>query len=77
MNRTTYMLDTNLCSYIMRQRPAPVLQQLDQVSARQHRIVVSAITYAEMRFGAASPKTSPRTARWSRKICVHSNVSRA
>ena len=60
MSRTTYMLDTNICSYIMRRRPESVLHQLEQACAQQHRIVVSAITYAEMRFGASSPKASPR-----------------
>jgi tRNA(fMet)-specific endonuclease VapC len=60
MSRATYMLDTNICSYIMRQRPASVLQHLEQISTQQHRIVVSAITYAEIRFGAINPKASPR-----------------
>lgn len=58
MSRATYMLDTNICSYIMRQRPKTVLHQLEQAGARQHRIVVSAITYAELRFGAINPKAS-------------------
>lgn len=60
MSRTTYMLDTHICSYIMRRRPETVLRQLEQASTLQHRIVVSAITYAELRFGANSAKASPR-----------------
>ncbi len=60
MNPTTYMLDTNICSFIMRERPPTVLARLEKAAARRHRIVVSAITYSEMRFGAISPRASPR-----------------
>jgi len=55
-----YMLDTCICSFIMREQPEAVLKRLEQVVLRGHRIVVSAITYAEMRFGASGPKASPR-----------------
>ncbi|EAB2796007.1 type II toxin-antitoxin system VapC family toxin [Salmonella enterica] len=56
----TYMLDTNICSFIMREQPEVVLKRLEQTVLRGHRIVVSAITYAEMCFGATGPKASPR-----------------
>ncbi|HHW4678611.1 MAG TPA: PIN domain-containing protein [Xylella sp.] len=56
------MLDTNICSFIMRERPEAVLTRLAQAVDAQHRIVVSAITYSEMRFGAISPKASPKVA---------------
>lgn len=59
MNRT-YMLDTNICSFIMREQPEAVLKRLAQAVLRSHRIVVSAITYQEMRFGATGPRASPR-----------------
>ncbi|XDK22199.1 Hypothetical protein ABZS17I87_02529 [Kosakonia cowanii] len=59
MNKT-YMLDTNICSFIMREQPEAVLKRLEQAVLRGHRIVVSAITYSEMRFGATGPKASPR-----------------
>ncbi|MGD8164954.1 type II toxin-antitoxin system VapC family toxin [Pantoea sp. FN0307] len=55
-----YMLDTCICSFIMRERPEAVLKRLEQAVLRNQRIVVSAITYAEMRFGATGPKSSPR-----------------
>jgi tRNA(fMet)-specific endonuclease VapC len=58
--KKTYMLDTNICSFIMREQPETVIKRLEQVVLRGHRIVVSAVTYAEMRFGAAGPKASPR-----------------
>jgi tRNA(fMet)-specific endonuclease VapC len=48
----TYMLDTNICSFIMREQPEAVLKRLEQAVLRNHRIVVSAITYSEMRFGS-------------------------
>jgi tRNA(fMet)-specific endonuclease VapC len=56
----TYMLDTCICSFIMREQPEAVLKRPEQAVLRNHRIVVSAITYAEMRFGATGPKASPR-----------------
>lgn len=59
MNKT-YMLDTNICSFIMREQPKAVIRRLEQAVLRNHRIVVSAITYAEMRFGAIGKKASPR-----------------
>lgn len=40
--------------------PKAVLKRLEQAVLRNHRIVVSAITYAEMRFGAIGKKASPR-----------------
>lgn len=55
-----YMLDTNICSFIMREQPEAVLKRLEQAVLRGHRIVVSAITYSEMRFGATGPKAAPR-----------------
>ena len=54
------MLDTNICSFIMREQPEAVLQRLQQAVLRKNRIVVSAITYAEMRFGAVGKKASSR-----------------
>ncbi len=59
MNKT-YMLHTNICSFIMREHPDAVLKRLEQAVLRNHRIVVSAITYAEMRSGATGPRASPR-----------------
>ncbi len=47
MNKT-YMLDTCICSFIMREQPEAVLKRLEQAVLRGHRIVVSAITWAEI-----------------------------
>jgi len=54
------MLDTNICSLIMREQPEAVLKRLEQAVLRNHRTVISAITYQEMRSGATGPKASPR-----------------
>lgn len=56
----TYMLDTNICSFIIRERPDSVIRKFDQVVSKQHRIVISAITYSELKIGASSPKASPK-----------------
>ncbi|WP_150815957.1 type II toxin-antitoxin system VapC family toxin [Pseudomonas fluorescens] len=57
---TTYMLDTCICSFIMRERPEAVLQRLASAVERNNRIVISAITYAEMRYGQIGKKASPK-----------------
>ncbi|EJH2659783.1 TPA: type II toxin-antitoxin system VapC family toxin [Salmonella enterica] len=65
----TYMLDTCICSFIMREQPEAVLKHLEQTVLRRHRIVVSAITYAEMRFGCTGKKASPRHAQLVDAFC--------
>lgn len=59
----TYMLDTNICSFIMRERPASVLDRLQSVAEGQHQIVISVITYYEMLLGTVGRDASPRHAR--------------
>lgn len=58
-----YMLDTNICSFIMRERPASVLERLQEVAESQHQIVISVITYYEMLLGTVGRNASPRHAR--------------
>lgn len=60
MALTTYMLDTCICNFIQRQQPLQVLQRLQQARQQRHPVVISAITYAEMRFGATSRKALPK-----------------
>lgn len=57
-----YMLDTNICSYIMRERPVSVLERLQRAVNDQHRIVISVITYYEMLLGTVGRNASPRHA---------------
>jgi tRNA(fMet)-specific endonuclease VapC len=66
----TYMLDTCICSYIMREQPEAVIRRLEQAVMQRHRIVVSAITYAEMCFGTLGKKASPRHAQLVEAFCI-------
>ena len=57
--------DTDICSYILRQRPAAVLQRFARV--RPDRIWLSVIVAAELRYGAqrlASPKFAAAIEAW-------------
>ena len=54
------MLDTNICSFIMRERPKSVLTALQEKVRHRDKIVISSITYAELRFGAIGKKSSPK-----------------
>jgi len=60
MGRHTYMLDTNICSFLIRNRPEYLLGRLQKEVLAGHSMVISAITYAELNFGAASKKASPK-----------------
>ena len=44
-----YMLDTDTCSYIIRERPASVLKRFRQLAMEQ--LCVSVVTYAELLYG--------------------------
>ena len=57
---TTYMLDTCICSFIMREHPASVIRRLTGEVEQGNRIVISAITYAEMRYGQIGKKASAK-----------------
>ena len=57
-----YMLDTNICSFIMRERPPSVLDRLQQAVELQNSVAISVITYYEMLLGAIG-SASPRHAR--------------
>ncbi|MCU5775258.1 type II toxin-antitoxin system VapC family toxin [Erwiniaceae bacterium BAC15a-03b] len=69
MNKA-YMPDTCICSCIMCEQPEAVQNRLEQAVLRNHRIMVSAITYAEMRFGATGKKASPRHAQLVDAFCA-------
>lgn len=70
MNKT-WMLDTCICSFIMREQPEAVLTRLAQAVLRNQRIVISAITYAELRFGSTGLKASPRHIALVDAFCAH------
>ena len=64
MGLNTYMLDTNICSFIMRSSPAHLLKRLQYAADTGNRLVISAITYAELRYGAAAPRAPKALPGW-------------
>src|SRR5208282_3069386 len=57
-----YMLDTNICSFIMRERPPAVLDRLQKAVELQNGIAISVITYYEMLLGTIGRNASPHHA---------------
>lgn len=58
--KINYMLDTNICSFIMREKPIKVLEKFQSKIDAGHRIVISAITYQEMQYGLLGEKAKPK-----------------
>lgn len=50
-----WMLDTDTCSYILREQPKQVLQRMDTVA--RDEVALSAVVAAELRYGAARVKS--------------------
>ena len=61
--KPVYMLDTNICSFIIREKPQSVLHRLQEAVQARSRLVISAITYAELLYGANNKKASPKMPR--------------
>ena len=53
-----YMLDTNICIYIAKHRPPEVKARFERLKPGQ--LVMSAITYAELYYGASKSSQRPR-----------------
>ncbi len=53
-----YMLDTNLCSYIIRNKPITIKEKLKEVE-KAHTVALSSIVVSELIYGATK-KGSPR-----------------
>lgn len=47
-----YMLDTDTVSYVIRRTPASVIETMEAKGAEGSALVISSITYAELRLGA-------------------------
>lgn len=60
MSKSVYMLDTNICSFLIRNKPDYLLDKLQETVESHHKVVISAITYAELTFGAVNKKASPK-----------------
>jgi len=53
-----YMLDTNICSYIIRNRPQSIKEKLQEVEIK-HTVALSSIVVSELLYGATK-KDSPK-----------------
>jgi tRNA(fMet)-specific endonuclease VapC len=51
-----YLLDTNICIYVINEQPSHVLQRLIQVG--RESLVISTVTVAELAFGAEKSQRS-------------------
>lgn len=54
-----YMLDTNICIYIMKQQPLAVAQRF--ATCRQGEVTISAITLAELEYGVHRSSKATRS----------------
>jgi len=50
-----YMLDTNICSYIIRNRPLQIKEKLQEIE-QYHTVALSSIVVAELLYGADKKK---------------------
>jgi len=48
-----YMLDTNICIYVINNQPASYLRELEMLE-KEHNIVISSIVLAELQYGVAN-----------------------
>ncbi|MGX5056824.1 PIN domain-containing protein [Enterobacter asburiae] len=67
MNRT-YMLDTGICAFIMREQPEAVLGRFEQAVLCGHRIVISVVTWAEL--SQAAQASGPATQALADAFCA-------
>jgi len=56
-----YMLDTNICSYIIRNKPQSIKKKLQEVE-QNHTVALSSIVVSELLYGATK-KDSPKLMR--------------
>ena len=49
-----YLLDTNICIYIINEKPKKVLRRFQQYPV--HEFAISSITHAELQYGVAKSK---------------------
>ena len=57
---TRYLLDTNICIYLIKKKPETVLERLLKCSLEQ--IFVSSITYSELEYGVAKSANPEKNA---------------
>ena len=64
-----YMLDTDICSYVIRSREARLLRTMQTRARSGVGICISAITYAELKLGAQRSASVDRHAEAIRSFC--------
>ncbi len=52
-----YMLDTNICSYIIREKPLYIKDKLKEVESQNHKIILSSVVVSELLYGAKKKKS--------------------
>jgi len=67
-----YMLDTDICSYIMREKPLGVLRRFDALEMEQFSI--SIITYAEFMYGIENSPNSKKHRVTVEKFILHVDI---
>ena len=68
-----YMLDTNICGYIIRNRPETIKEQLKKIE-KEHEITLSSIVVAELHYGVkkrGSPKLSKLVNHFIDNFTIH------
>lgn len=63
----SYLLDTNICIYIMKQKPKSVLDKFEQLTVGM--VGMSAITYGELLYGAQKSNNSRKAKNIIHQIC--------
>lgn len=49
-----YMLDTNICIFLIKRKPFSHFEKLEKIRKEKHRIAISSIVYSELQFGVAN-----------------------
>lgn len=66
----TYMLDTNICSYIIRRNPDVIRKLEEETQFGEAKIVISSVAYAELMHGAANPRAPKSVLRDIRELVL-------
>lgn len=64
-----YMLDTDICSYVIRQQEQGLLNTLQTQTRAGAVVCISAITYAELKFGAVRSRNSSKHSTAVQALC--------
>ena len=68
-----YMLDTDICSYVIRARDPKLLAIMQEMADSGDELVISAVTYAELRSGAERSLSAGRYNHAIRLFCDRLN----